>query len=120
MNASALPDLVGCAGMKSRQKRTSSPAIAAGQISMPAEHDRPDRVEPEGEAGDDAEVAAAAAQPPEQVGVLGVGRVTTAPVGGDDLGFDQVVAREPELALEPTAAAAEREPAMPVSARARR
>ena len=36
----------------------------------PAEHDRPDRVQPELELGDDAEVAAAAAQPPEQVGVL--------------------------------------------------
>ena len=33
-----------------------------------------------------------------------------APVGGDDLGLDQVVADEAELALEPAAAAAEREP----------
>ena len=36
--------------------------------------------------------------------------VDDAPVGGDDLGLDQVVAGEAELALEPAAAAAEREP----------
>ena len=36
----------------------------------PAEHDRSDRVQLKGELGDDAEVAAAAAQRPEQVGVL--------------------------------------------------
>src|SRR5436190_8637512 len=61
------------------------------------------------ERGDDAEVAAAAAQAPEQIGVLGFGRDDLAAVGGDDLGLHEVVAGEAELALEPTAAAAERE-----------
>src|SRR5436190_446280 len=63
------------------------------------------------ERGDDAEVAAAAAQAPEQIGVLGFGRDDLAAVGGDDLGLHEVVASEAELALEPTAAAAEREAA---------
>ena len=36
--------------------------------------------------------------------------IDLAPVGGDDLGLDQVVAHEAELALEPPAAAAQREP----------
>ena len=59
--------------MKSRQKRTTSPAIGAGPGQHPAEHDRTERVQLEVERGDDAEVAAATAQTPEQVGVL-VGR----------------------------------------------
>src|SRR5690606_19485251 len=58
---------------------------------------------------DDAEVAAAAAQRPQQVGVLvGVG-ADDAPVGGDQLGREQVVAGEAVLALQPAGAAAHRE-----------
>ena len=76
---------------------------------MPPSTIGPDRVQLERELGDDAEVAAAAAQAPEQVGVLVVGRGHDAAVGGHDLGLDQVVAREAELALEPPAAAAEGE-----------
>ena len=47
---------------------------------------------------------------PEQVGVLVGRRGDLAAVGGDHLGREQVVAREAELALEPAAAAPEREP----------
>ena len=58
----------------------------------------------------DAEVAAAAAQPPQQLRVLGLAGVDEPPVRGDDVGGDQVVAREAELAHRPADAAAEREP----------
>lgn len=74
-----------------------------------AEHDRSDRVQPEVERGDHAEVPAAAAQPPEQVSVLVVGGEDLAPLGRDDFGLDEVVAGEAELAREPAVAAAERE-----------
>src|SRR5213596_2122377 len=43
------------------------------------------------ERGDDAEVAAAAAQAPEQIGVLGFGRDDLAAVGGDNLVKAEVV-----------------------------
>ena len=69
------------------------------------------RVQPEVERGDDTEVAASAAEAPEQLRVLGSRRGDRAAVGGDDLGREQVVAGEAELALEPAAATAEREPA---------
>jgi hypothetical protein len=61
------------------------------------------------ERGGDPEVAAAAAQAPEQLGVLVRARVHEAPVGGDDVGADQVVGGQAVLAHEPTDAAAERE-----------
>src|SRR5205085_1647935 len=59
--------------------------------------------------GDDAEVAAAATEPPEELGVLVFGRGDDLALGGDDVGADQVVGGEAELALEPAAAGAERE-----------
>jgi hypothetical protein len=70
-----------------------------------------DRMEPELELGDDAEVAAAAAQAPEQLRVSG--RVDAEPValGGDQLIRRHVVARQPEPAREPAHAAAERQAA---------
>ena len=68
-------------------------------------------VEPIVEAGHDAEVAAATADRPEQVGmVVGVDLEEPA-VGGHDLGAEQVVDRQPELADEIADAAAERDPA---------
>ena len=69
------------------------------------------RVQPELELGDDAEVAAAAAEPPEQVRVLGLVDMQPAAVGGDQLERLHVVAREPEPAREPAHATAERQPA---------
>ena len=91
------------------------PAIAsgvAGRISIPPTIGV-DRVEPELEAGRDAEVAAAAADRPEQVRiVLGVDAEELA-VGGHDLGGEQVVDREAVLADEVADAAAERDPADP-------
>ena len=76
-----------------------------------AEHGRADRVQPQGELGDDAEVAPAAAQRPEQVGVQRRGRRHGPAVGHHHLGREQAVAGEPQGAFEPAAAGAEREPA---------
>ena len=64
----------------------------------------------EPERGDDAEVAAAAAQRPEQIGVLVGGRPDDAALGGDHVGGKQVVDGEPVLAHEEADAAAEGEP----------
>ena len=70
----------------------------------------PERMEVELELRDDAEVAAAAAQPPEQVGVVGLARVDEPAVRRDHVGRREVVAREAELPHRPADAAAEREP----------
>ena len=67
-----------------------------------------DRVDGELDRGHDAEVAAAAAQRPEQVGVvLGV-RAHEAAVGGDELERGHGVGLQPVLAGQPAHAAAER------------
>ena len=72
-------------------------------------HHRAEVVGPEGEPGDDAEVAAAAAQRPEQLGVR-VGVDLDHLAGGqDELQRDEVVAGQAVLAGEPADAAAERE-----------
>ena len=68
------------------------------------------RVQPELELGDDAEVAATAAQAPEQIGVPGLVDAQPVAVGGDQLVGLHVVARQAELTREPAHAAAERQP----------
>ena len=72
---------------------------------------RPDRVEAVRERRDDAEVAAAAADRPEQVCIVAVAFAGSAdrPVGGDDLGGDEIVDGEPVLPAQPTEAARERQ-----------
>ena len=67
------------------------------------------RVGAEGERGDDPEVAAAAAQAPEQVGVLGSARADMLAGREDHLGGLQVVDRQAVPAGEPPDAAAERQ-----------
>ncbi len=57
----------------------------------------------------DAEVAAAAANRPEEVGVLVRAGTQDITVGGDDLDGEQVVDRQPKLAREPAHPAAERQ-----------
>jgi hypothetical protein len=68
-------------------------------------------VQAEGEAGDHAEVAAAAAHRPEQVWVLVLAGVQQTPVGGDDVHGLEVVDAQPVRAAQPADAAGEREPA---------
>jgi hypothetical protein len=65
------------------------------------------------ERGDHAEVAAAAANRPEQIRVLIGAGAAQAPVGRDDFGRDQVVGREAVAARDPAEPAAEREPGDP-------
>ena len=62
------------------------------------------------ERGDHAEVAAAATQRPEQVGVLVLGRAQPLAVGRHDIDREEVVDRETVLAHQPADATAEREP----------
>src|SRR5204862_7817673 len=57
----------------------------------------------------DAEVAAAAAQAPEQLRVLAGARAHHVPLGGDDVGRTQVVRGQAVLAHQPADAAAERQ-----------
>jgi hypothetical protein len=64
-------------------------------------------VQPELEPGHNAEVAAAAAEPPEQLRVAGLVDVEPFAVGGDQLVARDVVAREPEPAREPAHSPAE-------------
>jgi hypothetical protein len=68
-------------------------------------------VQPELELDDDSEVAATAAQPPEQVGVFIGGRTHDVAVRGDDGVGPDVVAGEAVLARQPAHAAAQRQPA---------
>ena len=67
-------------------------------------------MQPELERGDDAEVAPAAADRPEQVGVPVVRRTQHPAVGGDHFGGGQVVDGQAELARQPPHAAAQRQP----------
>ena len=87
----------GASVMNSRYQRSTSPACSSGQSIGPAV-DRADRMQPERERGDHAEVAAAAAHRPEQVGVLlGAGRDEAA-VGQHHVGRQQVVDGQAVLA----------------------
>ena len=76
-----------------------------------ASRDRVHRMEPELEARHDAEVAAAAADRPEEVRVALVVDLQDPAVGEDDLGGEQVVDRQALLADEIPDAAAGRQPA---------
>jgi hypothetical protein len=79
----------------------------------PDAHHRAEFVGTEGEPGDDAEVAAAAAQRPEELGVgFGIDLDDLA-AGQDELERDEVVAGETVLAGEPADPAAERQAGHP-------
>ena len=75
-----------------------------------AEHLGRQRMERELERRHDAEGAAAAAQRPQQVGVLVGGRAHDRAVPRHQLGGEQVVAGQAVLALQPARAAAQRQP----------
>ncbi|MEZ5531081.1 MAG: hypothetical protein R3E69_01740 [Steroidobacteraceae bacterium] len=75
----------------------------------PAEQDRRRGVQAELERGDDTEIAAAAPQCPVKIGVFGGARTHEPAVGGHQIGGQQVVAGEAELAGEAPESAAERE-----------
>jgi hypothetical protein len=71
---------------------------------------RCDAMQAELEFGHDPEVAAAAPDPPEQLGVLVIARPHDVPRRRHDLRRDDVVAREAVLPREPTVASAQGEP----------
>ena len=67
------------------------------------------RMRLEEEARHHAEVAAAAANRPEQIGMLALAGGHDAAIGKDDVGFEQVVDRQPVLAREIAGSAAKRQ-----------
>ena len=67
----------------------------------PGEHDRPDRMQAILERRDDAEVTAAAAHSPEQIGVLVLAGGDQLAIRGDEVDGEQVVDRRPVLAHRP-------------------
>jgi len=73
---------------------------------QPGEHARAERVQAELKLGDDAEVAAAAADAPEQVGVLTLAGAHDPPVGQHHLGRNEVVAGQAVLRRGPAVSAA--------------
>ena len=95
--------------------RHAQPGGGAVQLpeQHPEVHERTDRVQLELELGDDAEVAPAALERPQQVGVLVGGGPHAPPVGQHHLGRHEVVDGEPARAREPSHPAAEGEPADP-------
>jgi hypothetical protein len=74
-----------------------------------AQDGRPDRVQPELERGDHAEVAAAAPDGPEQVRVFAFACRQELALGGNDVGGQKVVTGKPVRAQEPAQTAAERQ-----------
>ena len=85
-------------------------ALVEAPEKQPDLHDRVDLVQPELERADHAEVAPAATDRPEQLGVLLGGRPPQPAVGRSHLGGGQVVDAQPELAAQPSHAAAQGEP----------
>ena len=103
-------DLVGRRRRRSRASRAGSCARVLERVEDAAKATiGPSGVEREGERGDDPEVAAAAAERPEQVGVRVGRRRAHLAVGAHDLRLDDVVARQAVLAAQPAVAAAERQ-----------
>ena len=113
MKAQASESSSGASFMTSRNVRTTSCARPAVEEGHAGEDLGAERVELELERRHDAEAPASAAQRPEQLGVLALGRANDPTVPGHELGGDEVVAREAVLALEPAGAAAERQPGNP-------
>ena len=76
----------------------------------PGEHDRPDRMQAVLERRDDAEVTAAAAHSPEQIGVLVLAGGDELAVRRDEVDGEQVVDRRAVLAHQPADPAPEGQP----------
>ena len=76
----------------------------------PGEHDRPDRVQAVFERRDDAEVTAAAAHSPEQIGVLVLAGGDQLAIRRDEVDGEQVVDRRPVLAHQPADPASQGQP----------
>ena len=101
------PTSSGASAMKSRRKREDEGRLLHRPHHHARQHRRPEGLELEREVGDDAEVAAAAPQPPEQVGVLVLVGHHELAVGGDHVAGAEGVDGEAELAHEVADAAAQ-------------
>ena len=96
---------------RSSRGRTGAPRPTARSATS-ADQPRitgPSGVQPELELGHDAEVAARAPHPPEEIGVLVLARLDQLAVGGDDIDGEQLIDRQAPLAHQPADAAAERQ-----------
>ncbi len=102
--------LVGCVGHEVAQEGEHRRGLVRRPRDQAGQDRRPERLQLEGEVGDDPEVAAAPAQPPEQVGVLGLRGPHDRAVGDHDLARPQRVDRQPHLAHQVADPAAERQP----------
>ena len=100
----------GALGRNSRYDREDLGARLDRPERRAADHGA-DLVQPEQERGDDAEVAAAAADRPVEVGVLVGARAHALAAGEHELGLEQVVDRQAALAGQVAEAAAERQAA---------
>ena len=108
-NAAAVASFSEAPSAMARYACSTSSPDSAPHSEQARVHDRADVVQLELERRRDAEVAAAAVQRPEQIGVRVLARRDLLAVGEDEVDRDEVVAREAVLALEPTRAAAERQ-----------
>ena len=103
------PSSSGASAMKSRRNASTGRRLGGRPRDQPGEDRRPERLEVEGEVRDDAEVAPAASQSPEEVGVLlGAGRHEL-PVRRHHVALAQGVDGQPELPHQVTDAAAQRQ-----------
>ena len=82
---------------------------SGGRIRPAPDRYRPQIVQPEFEPGDDAEVAAATTDRPEQIRLFIRVDARESAVCHDDVGFDETVDREPEAPAEVAHAASERQ-----------
>ena len=98
----------GACAAASRYRVSVSAVAAAGYVQRLID-DRPQIVHAELEPGDDAEIAAAATDRPEQIRLLIRVDARESAVCRDDVGFDETVDREPEAPAEISHAASERQ-----------
>ena len=82
--------------------------VLVAEVDLTAEQ-QAHRMQLERELGDDAEVATAAAERPEELGILCLARRDDGPVGGDDGRCKQIVEREPERRAQMPETPAERQ-----------
>ena len=101
----------GAAAARSRQPRSASRGVGEIERQLGDERARADGVQAELELGDDPEVAAAAAQSPEQLGMLVGADAQDLAGGGHERVRDDVVAGQSVLTGQPAHAAAERQAA---------
>jgi hypothetical protein len=100
-------EVVRCIGNEVRVRAQQCARLREGKNQEPAVHLRGDGVQLKFERRHDAEVAATAAQRPQQIWILAGARRDEAAVRTDHVGCDQTVARQAEAASKAAEAAAE-------------